>query len=80
MHPMSAEIRAWFEDYKDKLRQEGRKEGERNALLRQLRIRFGEVPPSIIARIEAADTRLFEQWIERVIFAQTLADVFDDAN
>jgi hypothetical protein len=74
--PMSAEIRAWFEDYKDNLRSEG----QRALLLRQLRSRFGEVPPSMIARIEAAATPLLEKWGERVISAQTLADVFSDAN
>lgn len=82
--PMSAEIRAWFEDYKNKLRSEGRdegrKEGERSILVRQLRLRFGELPASTTARIEAADTRLLEKWSERFVSAQSLADVFDDAN
>lgn len=85
--PMSAEIRAWFEEYKENLRQEGRNEArnealrsQRSVLLRQLRLRFGEVPPAMTARVEAADTSLLEKWGERVVSAQTLADVFNNAN
>ena len=56
---MSAEIQAWFEDYRRKLRneaiREGRNEGARSLLLRQLRVRFGELPAATVAHIEAAD-------------------------
>jgi hypothetical protein len=71
---MSAEIQAWFEDYQRKVRNEG----ERRVLLRQLRARFGEVPAAIVARIEAADMADLERWSERVLTAQTLADVLGD--
>jgi flagellar biosynthesis/type III secretory pathway protein FliH len=82
---VSAEIRAWFEDYQQKLRNDGLKEGlkeglkkgERNLLLRQLRARFGELPPAAVARIEAAEVADLEQWGERVLGAQTLAEVLD---
>ena len=99
---MSAEIRAWFEDYERKLRaeerkegrkeghqeghkeghkegrDEGRKEGERTLLLRQLRARFGELPAAAIARIDAAEVAELERWGERVLAAQTLAEVLDE--
>lgn len=87
---MSAEIRAWFEDYEKKLRteastearkegiKEGIKEGERNSLLRILRVRFGELPAVAVARIEAADMADLERWGERVLGAQTLAEVLDE--
>jgi len=78
---VSAEIQAWFEDYQRKLRseerEEGRKEGERNLLLRQLRACFGELPPAAVARVEAADLADLERWGERVHGARTLADVLD---
>jgi hypothetical protein len=86
---MSAEIRAWFDDYQRKLRSEGRKEGheeghkegrkqgERSLLLRQLRARFGELPPAAVARIEAADVADLERWGERILGARTLVEVFD---
>jgi predicted transposase YdaD len=86
---VSAEIRAWFEDYERKLRaeerkegrkegrNEGRKEGERNLLLKLLRVRFGELPASAVARIDAAEVAEIERWGERVLGAQTLAEVLD---
>ena len=79
---VSAEIQAWFEDYQQKLRneaiKEGRNEGVRDVLLRQLRVRFGELPAATVARIEAADMADLERWSERVLGAQTLAEVLDD--
>jgi hypothetical protein len=83
---VSAEIRAWFEDYQQKLRdeglkeglKEGRKEGERTLLLRQLRARFGELPAASVARIEAAELAELERWSERVLSAKTLAEALDE--
>jgi hypothetical protein len=79
---VSAEIQAWFEDYQQKLRneaiKEGRQEEARRLLLRQLRVRFGELPAATVARIEAADLADLERWSERVLGAQTLAEVLGD--
>ena len=47
-------------------------------LLRQLHARFGELPEVTVARIEAADSADLERWGERVLGAQTLAEVIDD--
>ena len=74
---MGAEIQAWFEDYQQKLRNEGRNEGGRSLLLRQLHARFGELPAATVARIEAADMADLERWGERVLGARTLAEVLD---
>ena len=79
---MSAEIRAWFEEYKNKLRSEARSEGlyegERSSLLRLLRVRFGELPPVAVARIERATMADIERWGDRMFSAKTLDDVLDD--
>jgi hypothetical protein len=79
---VSAEIRAWFDDYQRKLRdeasQEGRMEGERRSLLRLLRTRFGELPAAAIARVEAAELAELERWGERMFSAATLAEVLDE--
>ncbi len=80
---VSAEIRAWFEDYERKQRsqslQEGQNAGERRLMLRLLRARFGELPPAAIARVEAADSAALERWGERMFDAVTLDEVLDDA-
>jgi uncharacterized protein DUF4351 len=75
---VSAEIQAWFEDYQQKLRNQARNEGVRSVLLRQLRARFGELSAPTLARIEAADLVDLEQWSERVLRAQTVAEVLDN--
>ncbi len=83
---VSAEIQAWFEDYQRKLRSEarsegvteGRRDGERSMLLRQLYARFGELPAATVARIEAARHRCHRALGERILGAQTLAEVLDD--
>ncbi|WP_438014445.1 DUF4351 domain-containing protein [Sorangium sp. So ce315] len=59
-------------------RQEGRREGERTMLMRLLRARFGELPDAAVARIEAAETAVLEHWAERVLSANTLAEVLDE--
>ena len=64
-------------------RREGRREGERDGelkaarrvLLKQLRLRFGELPAAILARIEAAELSELDPWTERVITASSLEDV-----
>jgi hypothetical protein len=48
-------------------------------LLRLLRARFGELSATTLARIEAADLANLEQWSERVLRAQTLAEVLDNS-
>ena len=57
---------------------EGRREGERALLLRQLRSRFGELPANAVARVESADVDVLERCADRVLSAKTLADVLDD--
>jgi hypothetical protein len=61
-------------------RQAGRQEGERAALestlTRLVRLRFREMPNHLNARIEAATTLELERWIERILTAETLDDLF----
>jgi flagellar biosynthesis/type III secretory pathway protein FliH len=58
----------------------GREEGERAALaavvLVQARLRFRDVPAEAVARIEAASKPELERWIERILTAETLDDLF----
>jgi len=57
---------------------QGRQEGERALLLRQLRARFGELLPSTVAQVESAEVAVLERWGERVLSAKTLAEVLDE--
>jgi hypothetical protein len=65
------------------LREEGRNEGlqkgQRRMLLKQLGIRFGELPEAAVARVNGADVAQLELWAERVLRASSLADVLADA-
>ena len=62
---------------RDEGRREGRVEGERTVLERQLRRRFGALSPTIGARLGGASTADLEAWAENVLDAATLDEVFD---
>jgi hypothetical protein len=61
----------WFETEVDR----GERRGERRLLLKQLRLRFGELPAGVVARIEAAEAPELDVWAERIITASRLEDV-----
>ena len=54
----------------------GRVEGERAVLERQLKRRFGLLPPAAAERLEGASADDLETWAENVLDAETLSDVF----
>lgn len=58
------------------LENRGRQEGLRTVLTRLLRRRFGELPAHVLAQIEAADANRLELWADRVLDADSLAEVF----
>ena len=57
----------------------GERRGERNAerrvFLKLLRLRFGELPAAVVARIEAAEVPELDLWTERVVTASRLDEV-----
>ena len=59
-------------------RQEGRQEGEMLALQRLLSKRFGALPPDITHLISNAWMESIERWLDRIIDAQQLSDIFKD--
>ncbi len=69
----------WFETEVYLGERRGERRGERNAerrvLLKLLRLRFGELPAAVVARIEAAEVPELDVWTERVITASRLEDV-----
>jgi hypothetical protein len=83
---VSAEIRAWVEEYEQKLRAEARTEGVNEgraeeasrAVLTALRVRGIAVPDVVRERILAEkDPETLERWLERAIVATSLTEVFD---
>nr|VFJ94071.1 MAG: protein of unknown function (DUF4351) [Candidatus Kentron sp. LFY] len=54
----------------------GRGEGEAVFLMRQLRHKFGSLPPALEQRIRNAEPEALATWGERVLTAQTLDEVF----
>lgn len=82
--------RAARREERDKGREEGRAEGiqvglaqgrlhgEAAVLMRMLSKRFGPLPDTIVRRIEAADTPMIERWVDRVLDARALGEVFED--
>lgn len=74
-----AEIQQQVEEARQRLRQEGAQTGERRLLLKQLRARFGELPPAVVARVEAAGPEVLEAWGERLLTAPSLDEVFGGA-
>ncbi len=62
--------------YSRRLREEGRRQGAAELLLRQLQQRFGPLPEAVRSRVEAADRATLEQWSDRVVSAPTLEGIF----
>ena len=57
--------------------QKGLQQGERQALARQLARRFGRLDAATERRLEAAGTAELERWLENILDARTLDEVFD---
>ncbi|WP_428266894.1 DUF4351 domain-containing protein [Haliangium sp.] len=60
----------------EELRQEGRMEARQQMLLKQLTHRFGELPAAIVVRVHSAGVDELDAWLERILVAATLEDVF----
>ena len=57
--------------------EQGRVEGERTVLERQIRRRFGPLSPEGAERLSAASADELEAWADNVLDAETLEDVFN---
>ncbi len=67
----------WTAQWRQKDREEGRKEGEAQLLLRQLRYKFGPLDSTIEERVNSTDAAQLLEWGERVLTANILDEVFD---
>ena len=57
--------------------EQGRVQGELAILERQLKRRFGRLPPETVSRLGRASVADLETWAENVLDAETLDDVFE---
>jgi hypothetical protein len=55
-----------------------RKEGQASMLLRQLQRKFGFLPPSYRSKLENANPDSLNIWADRILFANSLQQVFED--
>ncbi len=54
----------------------GKAEGKAETLLKLLELKFGEVPDATTQRVRAATVEQLDTWIERILPATSLEDVF----
>jgi predicted transposase/invertase (TIGR01784 family) len=59
----------------DEGRREGLDEGRRELLLKQLRLKFGSLPETVVERVTNASPTDVERWAERVLTAHRIEDV-----
>jgi hypothetical protein len=60
--------------------EKGIEKGTRATLARQLRARFGPLSPALEQRLERATAAELDRWVERILTATQLDEVFDDAS
>jgi len=89
---LSERVKQWAQDYEAKGRMEGRVEGQMEGLLegrraeasatllRLLQRRFGQISDQNRTVIEQAELELLEMWLDRILDAKTLDEVFVPAD
>ena len=58
--------------------EKGAQEKSRNTLTKLLTLRFGSLPEAAVQRLGEARVEQLDAWTEKVLFASTLEDVFQD--
>jgi predicted transposase YdaD len=77
-HGMLPDAREALMTIAERLRREGRKENQRDVLLKLLSRRFGSLPEPVMDRIQGAGLKQLDRWFDRGITARSLAAVFAD--
>ncbi len=57
--------------------EQGARLGEAHTLLRQLRLKFGDLSPDTETRVRSASEADLHRWVERILTAESLDDVFE---
>ncbi len=59
-------------------REEGAQEKSRNTLTKLLTLRFGPLPDAVVQCLSEAKVERLDAWTEKVLFASSLDEVFQD--
>jgi hypothetical protein len=65
----------FFQRVREESAREGEQRGEVRVLLRQMRLKFGEIPEDVRRRVEQADADTLLTWSERILTAERIEDV-----
>lgn len=68
----------WISEGEAKGEAKGIEKGRAETLTKQLALKFGELSESVQSRLASASPSEIEAWLERVLFAATLEQVFVD--
>jgi predicted transposase/invertase (TIGR01784 family) len=75
---LAERVKEWTRDWEQQGMQKGMQKGEVLFLQRQLVRKYGPLPPVLEQRIQQAEPEQLFQWGERLLFAESLSQVFDD--
>jgi len=86
LHALSADKKAWYQQLAREMaqhdeatvREEAEIRGQVNFLRRLLRGKFGDLPPIVEERLQAAEPAQLEHWADRVLFAETVEQMFSE--
>ncbi len=73
---LAQRIPKWIEEGELRGEARGETRGEAKTLLKLLSLKFGTVPDWAEERINSADKKLLDHWVERVLVADTLDNLF----
>jgi len=75
---LAERIEGWFDEAEQRGLEKGLQTGEAMALRRLLDKRFGPLPANVDRRIDRASRGQIEAWLDKVIDASSLGDIFGE--
>lgn len=76
--PVKETVMTWAEALTQRGEERGRTKHARQTLRRQLTLRYGDLSSEITARIDEAPVDQLDRWLDRIVIASTLDEVFAD--
>ncbi len=73
---LAERVKEWNRESMERGMQQGMQQGARQVLVRQLKRKFGDLPPDIMSQIDQADEEQILQWSDYILTAHTLGDIF----